>query len=114
MHLYQLKLVINENKVDEFVETLHSLLSRFRYEKGCQGCNLYRDIEKMKEYIVVAEWNTRQNMEQHFKGNEFSVLIGAARVLAEKFELSINETTDKGDVQLAKEKISAVTPTDIR
>ena len=32
----------------------------------------------------------RQAMEKPFKGNGFSVLIGAARVLAETFELSIN------------------------
>jgi quinol monooxygenase YgiN len=109
MYLYQLKLVINENKLDEFVETLLSLLSGFRQEKGCLDFSLYRDIEKLKTYIVVGEWKTREAMEKHFRGNDFSVLIGAARVLAETFEISINETSEKGGIKLAKEKISLLT-----
>jgi quinol monooxygenase YgiN len=109
MHLYQLKLVISENKCDEFVETLLALLSGFRQENGCLDYSLYRDIEKLKTYIVVGEWKTRLSMEKHFKSNDFSILIGAARVLAETFELNINETSEKGGFQLAKEKISMLT-----
>ena len=45
-------------------------------------------------------------MEAHFKREEFSVLIGAARVLGEDLEMSISETLEKGGHQFAKEKIS--------
>ena len=106
MHLYQLSIVIKGNKLDEFVESISSIMSRFRQEKGCLDYSLYRDVEKHKNYIVVGEWRTRLAMEKHFKGKDFSVLIGAARVLAETHEISINETLEKGDFKLAKEKIS--------
>jgi quinol monooxygenase YgiN len=105
MHLYQLRVVIIENKFDEFVECLLSMLSGFRQEKGCLDYSFYRDVEKVNTFIVVGEWKTRLAMEKHFKGNDFSVLIGAARVLAETFEVSINETSEKGGLKLAKEKI---------
>jgi len=106
MHLYQLRVVIKDNKVDEFAKALMSIMSRFRQEKGCLNYSLYRDIEKVKTYIVVGEWTTSLAMEKHFKGKNFSVLIGAARVLGQTFEISINEILEKGDFKLAREKIT--------
>lgn len=106
MHLYQLSVVIKGNKLDEFVESITSIMSGFRQDKGCLGYSLYRDVEKEKNYIVVGEWTTPLAMEKHFKGEKFSVLIGATKVLAETFEISINETLEKGGFKLAKEKIS--------
>ena len=35
MPLYQIKIVSKEYKIDEFVDSLRSLLSGFRKEKGC-------------------------------------------------------------------------------
>jgi hypothetical protein len=45
-------------------------------------------------------------MEAHFKREKFSVLIGAAKVLGEDFELSIGETLERGGYQFAQERIS--------
>ncbi len=55
---------------------------------------------------MSGEWQTRQAMEAHFKREKFSVLIGAARVLGQDFEMCICETLEKGGYQFAKEKIS--------
>ena len=106
MHLYQLKLVIKENKLDEFIGSLFDLSDGFRKEKGCLDFSLYRDMENENAYSVVGKWRTRQAMEKHFKKNKFSVLIGAAKVLSETFEISIGETSEIGSFQLAKEKIT--------
>ena len=106
LFLYQLTLVVSEKKFDEFIDSLRHLSSEIREEQGCLDFNLYRDLEKKDAYRVSGEWKTRQAMEAHFKREKFSVLIGAARVLGEDFEMSIGETLEKGSYQLAKEKIS--------
>ena len=41
-----------------------------------------------------------------FQGHKFSVLIGAARLLGEDFEMRIAETLEQGSYQLAQEKVS--------
>ena len=105
MSWYQLKLVINENKLDEFIECLRSLVGGFRQEKGCLEFGLYRDTEKENTYIVVGEWKTCQAMDKHFIGNDFSVLIGATKVLGETFEISIGETSERGHFELARERV---------
>ena len=106
MFLYQLKLVVPENKLDEFIDSLRFLSSKIREGQGCLDFSLYRDFEKQDTYRILGEWKTRQAMEAHFKGEKFSVLIGAARVLGEDFEISIAETLETGGYQFAQEKIS--------
>ena len=106
MFLYQLKLVVSEKKFDEFIDSLRHLSSGIREEQGCLDFCLYRDLEKKDAYRVSGEWKTRQAMEAHFKREKFSVLLGAARVLGDDFEMSIGETLEKGNYQFAQEKIS--------
>ncbi len=103
MFWYQLKLVINENKLDEFNQCLQPLVGGFLQEEGCLDFGLYRGIEKANTYIVVGEWKTSQAMDKHFLGNDFSVLIGAAKILGETFEISIGEDSERGRFELAFE-----------
>jgi quinol monooxygenase YgiN len=96
MFLYQLKIVVAEKKRDEFIDSLRFLSNEIREEQGCLDFSLYRDLEKKNAYSVLGKWKTRQAMEGHFKQEKFPVLMGAARVLGEDFEMSIGETPEKG------------------
>ena len=90
----QIKIVIKKFKTDEFVISMRSIARKTRKEKGCLGCSVYRDSEKENTFSVFTEWKTRQAMEKHFKTQDFEVLIGAARVLGEKFEMNIAEVLE--------------------
>jgi hypothetical protein len=46
-------------------------------------------------------------MEKHFKTQNFEVLIGAARVLGETFEMNIGEAQKTGGFKLAREQITS-------
>ena len=98
---YQAKIVVKQYKTDEFIECMRSLLSEFRKEKGCPSYSLWRDIEKENTYSLAAEWKTHKAMEKHFLTLDFEVLIGAARVLGDAFEMSITEIKEKGGYKLA-------------
>jgi quinol monooxygenase YgiN len=106
MLLYQLKIVVPEKKFDEFIDSLRFLSNEIREEEGCLDFSLYSDLEKQNAYSVLGKWKTRQAMESHFKREKFPVLMGAARVLGEDFEMSIGETLEKGSYPFAQEKIS--------
>lgn len=103
---YQLRIVVPENKFDEFIESLLSLSCGIRKEQGCLDFSLYRNLEKQDVYSVIGKWKTRQAMEKHFNQKFFPVLIGAARVLGEDFEMNISETLEKGSYHLAKKKMT--------
>jgi quinol monooxygenase YgiN len=97
----QAKIFVKEFKTDEFIGCIRALLTEFREEKGCLAYNLYQDIEKKNTYILVTEWKTRKAVEKHFQTLDFEVLIGAARVLCDKFRINITEVKEKGGYKLA-------------
>ena len=101
MPLYQIKIVIQEYKTDEFVDSLRSLVSGFRKEKGCLDCSVYKDLDEEHAFCIVAEWETDEAMQQHFLTQKFEVLIGAARVLGETFEMMIAEALEPKDFELS-------------
>ncbi len=107
MLFYQIKIVIKQYKTDEFVESMRSYSRKIRKEKGCLSYSVYRDSEKENTYSVVGEWQTRPAMEKHFKTQNFEVLIGAARVLGDTFEMNIAEVLKTGGFKLAKEQIAS-------
>lgn len=106
MFSYQLRIEIKEDKIDEFIEFLSSFRERLREEEGCLSLNLYRDIEDANNYGVISEWKTKEDMEKHFKRKQFSLLVGAAKVLGEHYELKIGETIETGTSELAQKKIA--------
>ncbi len=102
MPLYQIKIVIKKYKIDEFVDSMRSLLPEFRKENGCLDCSVYQDFDKEHAFCIVAEWQTHEAMQKHFLTQKFEVLIGAARVLGETFEMIIAEVKERGGYNLAK------------
>ena len=105
MLIYQIKIVIKPYKMDEFVKSMRSFSHRIRKEKGCLGFSVYRDSEMENTFSVIGKWRTRQAMEKHFKTPDFEVLIGAARVLGETFEMNTAKVLKTGGFELAKEEI---------
>jgi quinol monooxygenase YgiN len=100
---YQIKIIVKPYKTDEFVKSMRPFSRKIRKEKGCLGCSVYRDSEKENTYSVVGEWKTRPAMEKHFQTHDFEVLIGAAKVLGETFEMNIAEVLKTGGFKLAKQ-----------
>ena len=105
--LYQIKIVIKPYKTDEFVKSMRSFSRKIRKEKGCLGYSVYRDIEKENTFSVFGEWRTHPAMQKHFKTRNFEVIIGAARVLGDTFEMNIAEVLELGDFKLAREQIAS-------
>ena len=104
---YQIKIVIKPYKTEEFVKSLRSFTRKIRKEKDCLDCSLFRDSEKENTFSVIGKWRTRPAMEKHFKTQNFEVLIGAARVLGDTFEMNIAEVLESGGFKMAKEQIAA-------
>jgi hypothetical protein len=46
-------------------------------------------------------------MEKHFKTQNFELLIGAARVLGETFEMNLAEVLKTGGFKLAREQMAS-------
>jgi len=107
MPLYQIKIDIQENKIDEFVRSLHSLWFKFLKEEGCLSYFVYREFEKENTFCLVGEFATHEAMENHFQTRDFEVLVGGASVLGKAFKMMITEILAKGGSDLAKSKLAS-------
>ena len=99
MPLYQIKIVVKKYKTDESVDSFRSLVAGFRKQNGCLDYSVYQDFDEQHAFCIVADWETHEAMQQHFLTEKFEVLIGAARVLGETFEMIIAEVFESGRVK---------------
>ncbi len=106
MLIYKIKVDIRPYKPDEFIDSMRSIIGSIRNKKGCLGFSFYRDSEKDNTYCLIGEWDTRRDMEKHFQTHDFEVLIGAARVLGETFEMNLSKVTKTGGYELFREPIT--------
>jgi quinol monooxygenase YgiN len=102
MFSYLIKVDLKRYKSNEFISNLKSIAPRIRREKECLGYRLYSNCEEERVYTVMGEWKTKQAMENHFRTQDFQVLVGAARVLGETFEMKVFKALETGGIELAK------------
>ena len=104
--LYQINIVIQEDKSDEFVSNLHSLWFGFLKEEGCLSYYVYREFENENTFFLVGEYDTHEAMANHFQTRNFEVLLGAATVLGKTSKMMITEVLETGGLELAKSKLA--------
>ena len=100
---YLIKVVIKHYKDDEFIGTMRTLSKKIRKEEGCLKFDLYRDMEKDNAFTMVGVWNSRKAMEKHFIDQNYKVMVGAAKVLGESYEMNIAEILDKDGLELVRD-----------
>jgi quinol monooxygenase YgiN len=74
---------LKESKRHEFVETMKSLIGRFRTASGCMGYRLCMDSEKENLCQLISEWRTQEDYDAYLNSPDFEVLQGGIKVLGE-------------------------------
>jgi quinol monooxygenase YgiN len=77
--------VLSEKRM-ELSQTISSLSSSTRMEKGCQRCDFCRSIEDENRFFLLEEWDTQENLKNHLKSEHFKVIRGAMNLLQEPYE----------------------------
>lgn len=102
---YRVKVSVDTNKNSEFTEFCHSIYNEFRKEIGFRNLNIYRDLGHSNIYVMVCEWDSQETMENHLRGDGFSLLKGGAIVLGKNFKLTVHETTTTEYLQWKRLKL---------
>ena len=75
--------VLSENR-RELVQTISSLVDPIRNEKGCLGHRFYQETENENSFLLIGEWETQVDWNNHMKSDNFAVLLGSLSVLANR------------------------------
>ncbi|MBN1473474.1 MAG: antibiotic biosynthesis monooxygenase [Syntrophaceae bacterium] len=76
----------------ELTQTITSLSSFTRAEKGCAYCEFCQNIEDKNRLFLLEEWDTEENLMTHLKSEHFSVLLGAMSFLAQPYRRTFHTT----------------------
>ena len=77
--------VLSEKRM-ELSQTLTSLSGSTRVEKGCKRCDFCQSVEDESRLFLLEEWDTRENLKNHLKSENFKVIRGAMNLLEETYE----------------------------
>jgi quinol monooxygenase YgiN len=86
MTLLIIRMNVLSEKRTELSQTIASLSSSIRMEKGCQRCDFCRSVEYENRFVLLEEWDTRENLKNHMKSEHFKVIRGAINLLQEPYE----------------------------
>jgi quinol monooxygenase YgiN len=77
-------------KQTEVTQTLLSMIEPTEKERGCLSCHVFRDIEDKNGFDLIAEWETREDLDYYIKSDRFSVLLGTKSLLYESPQIQIH------------------------
>ncbi len=65
----------------EILQTFQSLTDSIQHQKGCLGCHFYLEMGNENAVCLIEEWETREDLNNHFLSRDFAVLFGATSLL---------------------------------
>ena len=78
-------------KRTELLSACRLITDQTRQEKGCLDCRHYQDVDNENLIYLEETWENRSYLDEHFRSDIFSALLGAMKLLGETHEIRINE-----------------------
>ena len=69
-------------KRKELFMTITSLLEQIRNQDGCRGYRFYGEATTQDSFMLIGEWETRNDWERHMHSEHFAVLQGSLELLS--------------------------------
>jgi quinol monooxygenase YgiN len=65
----------------ELFQTIQSLLVPLKNEKGCRSSRFYLDSADTNTAMLIEEWETQEDWDNHLQTRDCAVFLGAVSVL---------------------------------
>jgi quinol monooxygenase YgiN len=81
---------VRPEKRKEFSQTLHSIVEQVRKERGCLQAGFYHNVDNETDFLVVEEWATQKDSDDHLQSEIFAVLLGAGTLMHRPPEIVVH------------------------
>jgi quinol monooxygenase YgiN len=81
---------VRPEKRKELTQTLYSIVGKVRKESGCLQAGFYQDGENENDFLVVEEWATQKDSDDHLGSDIFTVLSGAGCLMVRPPDIMIH------------------------
>jgi len=103
MVIKTLRMVVKNEKRDEVVQTVRGILEPTRWmHSGCVSYRFYQDIEDENAFILVGEWKTQEDLEEHLRTSIFKKLLMVMDLSKESPEIKFNTILYTAGIEIVK------------
>lgn len=89
----KISVTVRPERLLEFFQTLDALVIQYQKENGCFSYEYFFDKEQNNHCEIRATWKSWKHIEHHFQSPDFSILLGAIKLLCLDRDLSITDGT---------------------
>jgi quinol monooxygenase YgiN len=89
MIVVRIRMNVIPEKQKELAQTLIPMIALMDSEPGCLSYALYCNMEDKNALNLWEEWQTRENLDHHFRSKMFGILLGTRSLLNEPHGIQI-------------------------
>ncbi|HEV7395452.1 MAG TPA: antibiotic biosynthesis monooxygenase family protein [Pyrinomonadaceae bacterium] len=75
------RITVSSANRSELFQTIQTLLTPIKNEKGCLGSHFYLDSADSNTALLVAEWETEEDWDNHLQSTDCAIFFGAVGIL---------------------------------
>jgi len=75
------KIKVRPEKRKELTQTLIAIVEQVRKKSGCLHSGFYQDVENEEHFLVVEEWATQKDSDDHLRSDIFTIILGAGSLM---------------------------------
>lgn len=106
--LVTLRMIVRPERRSDLLETMRGMLEPARVERGCLSYRLYQDVEDRDTLVLVEEWKTQKDLENHIRTDNQRRLLALMDLLSEQPELRFNTVSHTEGMELIEDVLHRI------
>ncbi len=100
MEILQITIIARDDKRDELLRTCQLIVDQALQESGCESSLLSQN--KADEGLINLEqkWDNRSSLNNFFRSDHFTALLGAMKWLGQSYDIRINGGTHEEGMKI--------------
>ena len=94
-----LRIAAPADKLDEVLDVLRCLKGPTEVSKGCRVCRVLQDAEDKRVFTYLVQWDTQDDVEEHFRSERFRRLLPYIEMSVEPPEVDVSAIERIGGIE---------------
>ena len=96
------RITVSSANRSELFQTILTLLTPVRNERGCLSSRFYLDSADNNSALLVEEWETEEDWDDHLRSRDCAVFLGAVSVLCRPASVEFKLLSYVGGIEAIK------------
>lgn len=102
MILLTIRMKVSQSNQADFLETIRSVIGPTNAQPGCISCHLYQDSVQENAFILVEEWDSREQLDRHMRAPMFRTVLSSLELLDDFPDIKVNTVSHSAGMEAIK------------